>query len=375
MSTDFNIQTVLVAPLDWGLGHATRCIPLIRAFTDSGYRVLIATDAPQENLLKKEFPQHGFLRLPGYNIRYSRSRGWLPLKIIQQLPALLRIVQWEHRWVQEVIEQYDIDLVISDNRYGLWTNKVPSVFITHQLTIKAPYRWLEKLIQIINYRYINRFTECWIPDMKENDGLAGVLSHPMKKPGIPISYLGLPARFQRKEVPDRKQVTVLLSGPEPQRTLLEEKIIEQAKQSEQPITLVRGLPGTEEKLSLPAFIQQFNHLESEDLQNILQQSELVITRSGYTSIMELMQLQVKTVLVPTPGQTEQEYLATTLQLKGYALQMPQENFDLVKAIAQSRVHTYHFPVVSLFDAQKIQILMTSAISNHRNSKKLFLCFV
>lgn len=88
-----------------------------------------------------------------------------------------------------------------------------------------------------------------------------------------------------------------------------------------------------------------------------------------------MQLQVKTVLVPTPGQTEQEYLATTLQLKGYALQMPQENFDLVKAIAQSRVHTYHFPVVSLFDAQKIQILMTSAISNHRNSKKLFLCFV
>lgn len=197
----------------------------------------------------------------------------------------------------------------------------------------------------------------------------------MKKPRIPISYLGLPARFQRKEVPDRKQVTVLLSGPEPQRTLLEEKIIEQAKQSEQPITLVRGLPGTEEKLSLPAFIQQFNHLESEDLQNILQQSELVITRSGYTSIMELMQLQVKTVLVPTPGQTEQEYLATTLQLKGYALQMPQENFDLVKAIAQSRVHTYHFPVVSLFDAQKIQILMTSAISNHRNSKKLFLCFV
>lgn len=368
MPADFNIQTVLVAPLDWGLGHATRCVPLIHALTNAGYRVLIATDGPQEKLLKNEFPDLHFLKLPGYQIRYSRSRGWLPLKIIQQLPSLLRIVHWEHRWLQNTIDKHAIDLVISDNRYGLWTNKIPSVFITHQLTIKAPYDWLEKLIQRINYCYINRFAVCWVPDMEKEDGLAGILSHPVTPPKLPVEYMGLLARFQAQEKKNRKQITVLLSGPEPQRTLLEEKIVEQAKRTQQPITLVRGLPAVEEKLELPSFIQQYNHLETAELQNLLQESEPVIVRSGYTSLMELMQLQIKTVLVPTPGQTEQQYLADILQEKGYAVQLTQERFDLMKAITESRSHEYVFPELSLFDAGKLKSLIAS-IPNHRNSKK------
>jgi len=368
LSADFNIQTVLLAPLDWGLGHATRCIPLIRVFTELGYRVIIATDGPQEKLLKRAFPQHDFLRLPGYTIRYSRSRGWLPYKIMQQIPALLHIVQWEHRWLQQVIEQYHIDLVISDNRYGLWTNQVPSVFITHQLTIKAPYRWLETIIQKINYRYINRFTACWVPDMKEHGGLAGLLSHPEKKPEIPVEYMGLLTRFQRKAISAGQQITVVLSGPEPQRTMLEKKIIEQAIKIQQEITLVRGLPATEEKLVLPSFIKQFNHLDTADMQELLQQSELVITRSGYTSLMELMQLQVKTVLIATPGQTEQEYLAHVFNEKGYAVEIRQAHFDLSQALALSRSHVYRFPAVQLFDVQQLKRLMTALI-NHRNSIK------
>jgi len=368
LSADFNIQTVLVAPLDWGLGHATRCVPLVHALTNAGYRVLIATDGPQEKLLKNEFPDLHFLKLPGYQIRYSRSRGWLPLKIIQQLPALLRIVHWEHRWLQDIINEHAIDLLISDNRYGLWSNKIPSVFITHQLTIKAPYSWLEKLIQRINYRYINRFTVCWVPDVEKEQGLAGVLSHPTKKPKLPVEYIGLLTRFQVQEAKNRKQVTVLLSGPEPQRTLLEEKIVEQAKQTQQPITLVRGLPAAKEKLKLPSFIQQYNHLETTELQNLLLESEHVIVRSGYTSLMELMQLQIKTVLVPTPGQTEQEYLADILEEKGYVVQVTQEKFDLTKAIAKSRLHQYSFPALSFFDAEKLKSLLSS-IPNHRNSKK------
>lgn len=368
LSTDFNIQTVLVAPLDWGLGHATRCIPLIHALTHMGYQVIIATDGAQENLLKKEFPHHLYLKLPGYQIRYSRSGGWLPFKIIQQLPALVQMVRWEHRWLQTIIKEYKIDLVIADNRYGLFTQQIPSVFITHQLTIKAPNSWIETLIQKINYHYINRFTVCWVPDMQDDNGLAGILSHPHKKPKIPVEYMGLLARFQVMEARPAKQITVLLSGPEPQRTLLEEKIVDQARRTMQPLTIVRGLPATEEQLVVPAFIQQFNHLETKDLQQLLQESELVITRSGYTSLMELMQLKIKTVLVPTPGQTEQEYLAKTVAEKGYALQIPQESFDLTTAILQSRSHTYRFPQLSLFDVQKMQALIAS-MPNHRNSKK------
>lgn len=368
MPPDFNIQTVLVAPLDWGLGHATRCIPLIHALTNAGYRVIIATDGPQEKLLSKEFPQHFFLKLPGYQIRYSRSRGWLPIKITQQLPALLHIVQWEQRWLDQVIEQHGIDLVISDNRYGLWTRKIPCVFITHQLTIKAPYRWLEQLIQRINYHYINRFNRCWVPDMEADGGLAGLLSHPSSKPRIPVEYLGLLTRFTGKQSGEKKGITVLLSGPEPQRTLLEEKLIAQAIQSAQPLTLVRGLPAETAGKELPSLIRHYNHLETEALEKLLLQSELVIVRSGYTSLMELLQLKVKTVLVPTPGQTEQEYLANTLQDKGYAIQMKQESFNLADAIEQSRMYRYRFPELTVFNAVKIKTLIAE-VSNHRNSKK------
>lgn len=362
MSADFNIQTILIAPLDWGLGHATRCIPLIQNLQFLGYRVIIASDGPQERLLKKEFPTHDFIRLPGYQIRYSRTKGWLPIKILQQIPAIYRAVRIENRWLDEVIDRHKIDLVIADNRYGLWSTKVPTVFITHQLTIKAPYNWLEKLVQKVNYHYINRFTTSWIPDMEEGGGLAGVLSHPQKRPNIPIAYLGLLTRFQRKENHAKQGITVLLSGPEPQRSLLEEKIVDQAIRLQQPLTIVRGLPSTSEKLSLPSFIQQFNHLNATELEKQLATSEIVITRSGYSSLMDLMQLQIKSILIPTPGQTEQEYLAKILGEKNYALSASQETFDLAMLLDQARSFEYKFPAVSLLSTTHLQELIKTVSS-------------
>ncbi|MFW2475757.1 MAG: glycosyltransferase [Sediminibacterium sp.] len=362
MSADFNIQTILIAPLDWGLGHATRCIPLIHNLQFLGYKVIIASDGPQEILLKKEFPNLDFLRLPGYQIRYSRTKGWLPVKILQQIPAIYLAVRAENRWLDDVIEQHKIDLVIADNRYGLWSTKVPTVFITHQLTIKAPYPWLEKLIKKVNYQYINRFTTCWVPDMEEGGGLAGVLSHPQQKPNIPIAYLGLLTRFQRKENPTKQGITVLLSGPEPQRSLLEEKIVDQAIGLQQPLTIVRGLPSSKEKLPLPSFIKQFNHLNATELEDLLAKSEIVIARSGYSSLMDLMLLQVKSILIPTPGQTEQEYLAKILGEKNYALSASQETFDLAKLIDQARSYDYKFPEVSLLNTADLQQLIKTVSS-------------
>lgn len=356
-----------MAPLDWGLGHATRCIPLIHALKQNGHKVWIATDGPQEALLKKEFPDLDFLKLPGYQVRYSRSRGWLPIKIMQQLPGLFSIVQQEHRWLHKVIEQYDIQLVISDNRYGLWSTQIPSIFITHQLTIKAPYRWLESLIRKINYRYINRFTACWVPDIKELGGLAGLLSHPSSLPRIPVYYMGLLSRFEKNIESSSTHVTILLSGPEPQRSMLEEKIIEQLPMISQPVILVRGLPGSTEKLALPKHVQSFNHLDTVSLQTLFLQSKLVITRSGYTSVMELMHLQVKTVLVPTPGQTEQEYIADTLSEKRYAIMMNQSDFNLAKAIEAGKNHQYVFPKFELFDEHMLNNLL-GQINNDRKSK-------
>ncbi|MBL0883430.1 MAG: glycosyl transferase family 28 [Chitinophagaceae bacterium] len=326
--------------------------------SNAGYKVLIATDGPQQTLLQQEFPHHRFLKLPGYQVRYSRTKGWLPFKIMQQLPALLRIVQWEHRWLEDAIEQYGIDLVISDNRYGLWSKNCPSVLITHQLTIKAPF-WLERIIQRFHYRYIQRFTTCWIPDQQEAGGLAGILSHPKIQPSIPVSYMGLLSRFEQGNRTDEQVITILLSGPEPQRTLLEEKILFQLQTRTQPVVLVRGLPAANTTIKAPAHVKVLNHLSTDDLQKQLLKSKLVIARSGYSSLMDFSRLQCKALLIPTPGQTEQEYLAKRCSEKSYAMYAEQSKLDLDSLLSKADTHNMVFPAFHFFEAEDLSRLLAA----------------
>lgn len=332
---------------------------MIRALNHAGYRVYIATQGPQQTLLQKEFPDNPFLSLPGYQVRYSRSKGWLPFKIMQQLPALLRIVQWEHRWLEEAIEQYGIDLVISDNRYGLWTKKCRTVFITHQLQIKAPFLWLEHIIQRIHYRFIERFNACWVPDQEEGNGLAGTLSHPNRKPAIPVTYIGLLSRFYASNSINKKQITVLLSGPEPQRTLLEEKIIAQLSSIHKEVLLVRGLPAAMDNITVPPHIKAMNHLTAEALQAVLENSSIVIARSGYSSMMDFSRLHCTTILIPTPGQTEQEYLAKRCEQKGYAIHAEQSDLDLNQALAKAESNTVVFPSFHFFEETDLEGLIAA----------------
>lgn len=359
MPENFNIQNVLIAPLDWGLGHATRCVPLIHAFIKKGYRVFIAADGPQEVLLRKEFPQISFIKLPGYQVRYSRSKGWLPFKIIQQLPRLLQVVKREHKWVEEVVEHYGIDLVISDNRYGLWTNKCLCVFITHQLNIQAPYVWLERLIRRINYSYVNRFNACWVPDVEAEGGIGGRLSHPDILPRVPVKYMGLLSRFHSLDIQEENQLTILLSGPEPQRTLLEETIINQLNEVQHQVILIRGLPSETTKPIVPTHVQVFNHLDTHTLSKYLQQSRWVIARSGYSSVMDFLQLKRKTILIPTPGQTEQEYLAERLQEKNWALKAAALKFNIAAALNRASQFYYHHPQMESFNDNKIEELLAA----------------
>jgi len=332
---------------------------LIRALNHAGYRVYIATHGPQQTLLQKEFPENPFLSLPGYQVRYSRSKGWLPFKIMQQLPALLRIVQWEHRWLEEAIEQYGIDLVISDNRYGLWTKKCRTVFITHQLQIKTPFQWLEWIVQRIHYRFIERFNACWVPDQNEGNGLAGTLSHPKRKPAIPVTYIGLLSRFYASNSINKKQITVLLSGPEPQRTLLEEKIIAQLSFIHKEVLLVRGLPAAMDNITVPPHIKAVNHLTAEALQAVLENSSIVIARSGYSSMMDFSRLHCTTILIPTPGQTEQEYLAKRCEQKGYAIHAEQSDLDLNQALAKAESNTVVFPSFHFFEETDLEGLIAA----------------
>jgi len=191
-------KRVLVAPLDWGLGHATRCIPIIYELLEQGCSVIIAASGPTEILLKKEFPELIFLPLKGYAVRYSKKKSWLPLTIFFQIPSIITSICYEHCWLKKIVKEKDIDLVISDNRFGLYHATIPSVYITHQLLIKTGDRFTENIAQQIHFHFIKKFTQCWVPDAEENNNLAGELSHPKKHPDN-IKYIGPLSRFEKKK--------------------------------------------------------------------------------------------------------------------------------------------------------------------------------
>lgn len=362
----FNIQTVLIAPLDWGLGHATRCIPIIKALNALGYKVFIASDGPPETLLHKEFPNLTILKLKGYRVKYTKSKWLLPFKLLLQLPKIYSAIQYEHNWLDTAIEEYGIDLVLSDNRFGLHSLKIPSIFITHQLTIKTPFLWQQKLLQKINYSQINHFTACWVPDTEGELNLAGILSHPSIFPKIPVYYMGILSRFIRNEkAPVEKQYDycMVISGPEPQRTLLENKMLSDASAIDGNILLVRGKPGNEEQIKVAKNVEVKNHLSGQDLQKAFNNSKYIISRSGYTTVMELLSLQKKSILLPTPGQTEQEYLAKRLLHQGWCYTLNQDRFNLATAIKAADEFEFTTIELPLFDAGKLCELLSNIKAN------------
>ena len=332
-------KSILVAPLDWGLGHATRCIPIIRELLNAGYEVLIAADGQTKILLLGEFPYITILSLKGYQINYSKTKKSLFFKLLFQIPKVLAAIKYEHQWLKRTLKEHKIDLVLSDNRYGLYSNNIPSVFVTHQLRIQAPF--FAGVLQRINYRYINRFSECWVPDEKTEPGLAGRLSHPFKKPQVPLKYIGSLSRFAAQEsTKDEEHLLILLSGPEPQRTILEKKLIKELEDYTAPVFFIRGLPGHDEKIKATPNIKVLNHLPANQLEEAMRRSFMIIGRSGYSSVMDIMKLQKKSILIPTPGQTEQEYLAEHLLSNQLAYCVAQKDFNLKDALQEASSFSY-----------------------------------
>ncbi len=332
---------VLIAPLDWGLGHATRCIPLINELITHNCKVIIAADGPVKILLQKEFPALDFVTLPGYKISYNRSKGLMPLKILLQVPSILLTIYNEHRWLQQIIQQYSIDAVISDNRFGLFSSKVPSVYITHQLKIKTGNHFIESIIQKINYWFIKKYTECWVPDFDAGKHIAGELSHPEVLPGNE-KYIGCLSRFERSDYSDKKfDLVAIVSGPEPQRTIFENKLLLQLKEFSGKTLLVRGLPDNSASIQTEIEgVKIVNHLDANELGKNIQQAEWVIGRTGYTTVMDLIKIRQKAILVPTPGQTEQEYLALYLMNRKIFYCIDQDQFVLKDAIEKASAISY-----------------------------------
>ncbi len=295
---------ILVVPLDWGLGHATRSIPIIKELLANECEVLLAGEG--------------------------------------------------------MVRSHEIDAVISDNRFGLYHSKIPSIFITHQLSIKSPLgNWIEKILQRWNFKYINRFTECWIPDLLDEDNLAGELSHPFSQPKTALKYIGILSRFEKKESEEIKDhLLFILSGPEPQRTVLENKIINEVSHYEGTATIVRGLPTSSSIVPSTNMIKFYNHLPAKELSNEIQKADWVISRCGYSTVMDLVKLQKKMIMIPTPGQTEQEYLAKRLQQKQIAFTIRQKEFSLNMVLQEAKKLSYKFFSA---DSRDFQIVISDFI--------------
>lgn len=326
-------KRVLVCPLDWGLGHATRCIPIIEELAGQGAEVIIAADNGPYSLLKKEFPALEFIRFPGYTISYPR-RGKVWLKMILSLPRILKEIIREHRELNEIIEKHNIDAVISDNRYGLWNNKVPCVFITHQVFLKSPL--FEKAIRQVIHYFIERFTFCWIPDAGGEENLSGELSHGKNLPPN-ASYTGPLSRFSASPgdaAEKRYDIMAIASGPEPQRQIFEEIILAQLKGTQLNALVVAGKPAEKINTSIEN-IKVIAHLERKGMQEAIISSEIIVCRGGYSTIMDLAALGKKAIFIPTPGQTEQEYLAKHFAGKGMAVAGEQGSFDLLRALKKA----------------------------------------
>ena len=340
-------KRVLVAPLDWGLGHTTRCIPLIKELINNNCEVFLAAEGAAMHLLQQEFPQLELLHLKGYRMRYSRTKkGFLP-RLILQFPKILLSAFKEHRWLKKTVREKSIDIVISDSRFGIYHHAVPCIYITHQLTIKTGNSFTERLAQKMHYHFINKYTACWVPDAAGEYNLAGDLSHPPKMPKTRVEYIGPLSRFEKTVGTKKYGLAIILSGPEPQRTIFEDLILKELEQYSGTCIFIRGLPGNADiKPCGNEKIEIHNHLSAPALSEAIQRSDLVICRGGYTTVMDLVKLQHKAILIPTPGQTEQEYLADYLSSRHYFYSMEQDKFSLAVVELLANLPGAHWPTFS-----------------------------
>jgi hypothetical protein len=326
-------KNILICPLEWGLGHSSRMIPLAITLRDMNHNVIVASGEEHLMFFRKEVPGIKYLRFPGFKPRYSR---FIPqyLFILMKTPLLLYHTISEHYKLKKIINEYNINLIISDNRFGLWNKNIESVYVTHMLRIPLPksIRFMEFVGIILHRMIIRQYTYCLVPDLPGNLNISGRLSHNIKIPDN-VRYIGILSRFLLSDKTSNKKnevtpySTVILSGPEPQRTILKNLLTKIFKDHNHPTYMMLGRPEEEKDEEVSGNIISFNNMPTNEMKGILIGSTFIVSRSGYTTIMDLISLNCCALLIPTPGQTEQEYLAEYMSEKGWFFTIKQTDIS------------------------------------------------
>lgn len=320
--------------------------------------MIVACNDEQKTFLKAEFSQLETVFLPGYDIQYSFNKVRTTLKIFVQSGKILTAIKEEYLRLRKIIHEFPIDLIISDNRYGFYHPDVYSILISHQLTVRSGLgSFADLLVNQRLSRYINHFNENWIPDNDTYPVLAGKLSTPFLKRDKQF-YIGPVSRFQRCVDTKRQHILVLLSGPEPQRAILETMILDHSHASNIEIVLVRG-SRLSLKRQVPQGVVVYDFAETSQLNKLMCDASIIISRSGYTSIMDILKIQKQWIVIPTPGQAEQEYLAGYLHENRWAYAVSQTAFNLADALKAASQFEFDQPEI---DTEKFKLTIARILN-------------
>lgn len=292
--TNLTNKRILIVALDWGMGHTTRLVALLKQLLAQQNQLIFAGNQAQCQFIKAEFPEIELADLSGYEIHLDskKSTYW---QLFRQGFKFKKAIKNEKKWLANFVSENKVDLIISDNRYGFYHPKISSILVTHQLNLQIPYfcRMVNRNLR----RMIEKFDVCWVPDT-ENRGLSGELSHTKLK--IPIVYIGILNRFQKLQLPVDFDYLVILSGPEPEKTNFKQEILKQLSANPSSVCIVGA--------QVTGYPCHPNPTTTE-LAELIAKSDTVISRAGYTTLMEMVDLNKKAILIPTKGQYEQMYLA------------------------------------------------------------------
>lgn len=324
--------------LNMGLGHASRSTPVIKKFVAQNWQVLIGSNGRALQFLHREFPDLNFVETPDYGISYTKS-SWLLPKLFLQTPAILQKIHAEHQFTARIVKKFFPDIIFSDHCYGAYHTHVPSFFISHQLyfSVPPPFWVFRSIPAQFNLLFHRKFNRILIPDQRENETglLSGGLSQ-IKKEDVKYNYVGILSSLKKTADTENIDILFSISGPEPQRTIFQKIILRQIKELPGKKVVLLGKSEESKLLDSTEDCDTYTHLPREKLQKLYNRSKLIVSRPGYSTLMELAELGKKALFVPTPGQTEQKYLADYVHKRGWFYSVRQKGLQLTKAIARAK---------------------------------------
>lgn len=345
--TNNSIKNILICPLDWGIGHASRVVPIIKKLQLKGHNIFIACSKQQQTFFSNEIYNYTWIPSASPVIKYSHTKLSV-YDLIKLIPQIFVGIRKDKKRINGWINKYNIHIVISDNRYGCYSPNAYSILITHQTKIELPkkVKWAEKFLHKRLKKMIYKFNRCWIPDIKEIPNFAGDLSMQYSLNGK-IAFIGLLSRFEEtvlnvSHFEKQYEVIAIASGPEPQRSIFAAMLLRQMKDLQKPCILVQGDFCKPNSVRQEDNVSIYSYMNTKQLYQAIQSSKYIVARSGYSTIMDLISLKRTAILVPTPGQTEQEYLASYYKSRRMFVIAKQDNFILSDLLAELSVYSWMY---------------------------------